>query len=418
MGLSVPAALGSFKRAAQHPEGKSRRALTKRGAGSGPGGAMRPPSVIVVTPGPRAEPSGQARADGTSVAAESGVARSGTPGERGESRTDMRQQIASASPARVIALLAAAGAVVVAAGAASATIVGGGGSAKSDCFAVFDAPANEPARRPRAVRCTDGDPCDADGTVNGRCELAVSLCANSTADPRCASPGVSKVTVAHSVDDGSPGFDPEMQAVATRLGFVLELPETRSDRCAVPTAVHVAIDGPRANGRCRKGVKTIRVTTLSTPVGGRTRADVDRLKITCVPAPAGCDARAFFTSTFDRIQGQIFDRSCAVGGCHDSQSTQADLLLERGASYDNLVGKTPTNADAAAAGWRRVTTLDATHGDPATSYLFHKLTGDLPPGYGERMPLHGAKLDDTLVEVIRRWIEAGAPAEGWVPGTD
>ncbi|MCC6765571.1 MAG: hypothetical protein IT293_13000 [Deltaproteobacteria bacterium] len=330
----------------------------------------------------------------------------------------MRPQIASGAPPRVTALLAAACAAVVTAGAAPAAIVGGGGSAKSDCLAVFDAPANEPARRPRTVRCADGDPCDADGLVNGSCEFPISVCANSTADARCVSPGVTRVTVAHSVDDGTPGFDPEMQAVATRLGFVLELPEARADRCGAPTAVHVAVDGPRKNDRCRKGVKTIRLTALSMPIAGRARADVDRLKMICEPSPAGCDARAFFTSTFDRIQTQILDRSCAVGGCHDSQSTRADLLLERGAAYDNLVGRTPTNADAAAAGWRRVTMLDATHGDPATSYAFHKVTGDLPPGFGERMPLHRARLDETLVDVIRRWIEAGAPVEGWVPGTD
>ncbi len=329
----------------------------------------------------------------------------------------MRRQIASGTVPRVVALLAIC-AAVLAAGATPAAVVGGGGSAKSDCLAVFDAPANEPARRPRNVRCADGAPCDADGLVNGRCEFSVSLCVNGTADPRCASPGVTAVTVAHSVDDGTPGFDPEMQAIATRLGFVLELPETRADRCGAPTPVHVAIDGPRAKGRCRKGVKTIRVATLSTPVAGRARTDVDRLKMICEPSPAGCDARTFFTSTFDRVQTQIFDRSCAVGGCHDSQSTRADLLLERGAAYDNLVGRVPTNADAAAAGWRRVATLDATHGDPATSYIFHKVSGDLPPGFGERMPLHRARLDDTLVEVIRRWIEAGAPADGWVPGTD
>lgn len=317
---------------------------------------------------------------------------------------------------RLALVFVACGALVV--DAASATVVGGGGSAKTDCVAVFDAPANEPARRPRTIRCTDGDACDADGLVNGRCEFPVSVCANSTADPRCTSPGVGAVTVAHSVDDGTPGFDPEMQAIATRVGFVLEYPETRTDRCGMPTAVHVAIDGPRGNGRCKKGVKTIRMVALSTPVEGKARADVDRMKMICEPAPAGCSARAFFTSTFDRIQSQVFDQSCAVGGCHDSQSTQADLLLERGAAYDNLVGKTPTNADAAAAGWKRVATLAPGSGDLATSYVVHKLTGDLPPGYGARMPFGRGKLDDALVDLVRRWVAAGAPADGWVDGTD
>jgi hypothetical protein len=209
-----------------------------------------------------------------------------------------------------------------------------------------------------------------------------------------------------------------MQALATRLGFVLEFPETRADRCSAPTSVRVPVVGPLANGRCKKGTKTLRTTALSTPVAGRVRADTDHVKLVCDPSPVGCDARAFFASTFDRIQTQIFDQSCAVGGCHDSESVQGELLLERGASYGNLVGKTPTNADAAAAGWLRVAQLDAASGDPATSYLVHKVTGDLGPGLGKRMPLNRPKLDATLVEVVRRWVEAGAPADGWVPGTD
>ncbi len=302
----------------------------------------------------------------------------------------------------------------------AALVVGGGGSVKSDCLAVFDVPAlaTGTARTPRSVRCADGDGCDADGLVNGRCEFSIAVCANHTANPRCILRGVGAVTIAHALDNGDPAFDPEMQAIATRVGFVLEYPESRLDRCSAVTAVHVPVRGPLKGGVCRKGEKSIRLVALSTPAAGRVRSDVDLLKLTCEPAPAGCDPRSFFTSTFDRIQTQIFDQSCAVGGCHDSQTVQAELLLERGASYDNLVGKTPTNADAAAAGWHRVTAIDATHGDAATSYLVQKLEGDLAPGLGKRMPFNKPRLDTTLVDVVRRWVEAGAPADGWVPGTD
>jgi hypothetical protein len=160
------------------------------------------------------------------------------------------------------------------------------------------------------------------------------------------------------------------------------------------------------------------MVTLSSPQGGRVQTDSDSLQLVCTPAAVGCAARAFFTSTFDRIQTQIFDQSCAVGGCHDSQTVQAELLLERGAAYDNLVDRAPTNADAAALGWQRVTRIDATAGDSATSYLVHKVAGTLGSGLGKRMPLHRPKLDETLVDVVRRWVDAGAPAEGWVVGTD
>jgi hypothetical protein len=307
---------------------------------------------------------------------------------------------------------------VLLAAPAPAVVVGGGGNGKSDCLAVFEAPATVPARSPRTVRCADGDACDADGLVNGRCEFPVSVCANSTAVPRCSLRGVSAVTVAHALDNGDPGFDPEMQAVATRIGFVFELPETRLDHCSAPTNLHVAVQGPLAGGRCRKGTKTMRLVAFSTPVDGRVHADADRLTLICDPAPSGCDPRAFFTSTFDRIQTQIFDQSCAIGGCHDSQTIRGELLLERGAAYENLVGRTPANGDAAAAGWHRVTQIDATHGDPTTSYLVRKVTGDLGGGLGKRMPFNKPKLDEALVDVIRRWVEAGAPVDGWVAGTD
>ena len=321
-------------------------------------------------------------------------------------------------PVRVGAALATACVGVLLAAPAPAVVVGGGGSAKSDCLVVFEAPTAVSALTRRTVRCADGDPCDADGLVNGRCELPVSVCANSTADPRCTLRGIGAVTVAHALDDGAPGFDPEMQAVATRIAFVFEYPESRPDRCSMPTGLHVAVQGPLSGGRCRKGTKTMRMVALSTPVDGRVRADADRLTLICDPAPAGCAPRAFFTSTFDRIQTQIFDQSCAVSGCHDSQTIRGELLLERGAAYGNLVGRTPTNADAAAAGWHRIAQIDATHGDPTTSYLVHKLEGDLGPGFGKRMPFNQPKLDAALVDVVRRWIEAGAPADGWVAGTD
>jgi hypothetical protein len=34
------------------------------------------------------------------------------------------------------------------------------------------------------------------------------------------------------------------------------------------------------------------------------------------------------------------------------------------------------------------------------------------------MPLIGPPLDAHLIDVIRLWIDAGAPDTGWVPGTD
>ena len=142
------------------------------------------------------------------------------------------------------------------------------------------------------------------------------------------------------------------------------------------------------------------------------------MRLTCLPAPEGCSPRQFFTSTFDRVQRQIFDQSCAVSACHDSQAVAANLLLETGASHTNLVDVTPTNGPAGNAGWQRIALTAPGVGDLERSYLLHKLTGDLPNGFGLRMPFGRRKLDRTLIDVITLWIAAGAPADGWVAGTD
>src|SRR5438552_2074586 len=84
----------------------------------------------------------------------------------------------------------------------AAIIVGGGGSSTTDCLLVFSTDANDPPAHPRNLRCADGDPCDLDGTVNGVCQFAVAVCANSTALPRCTLNGVQSITVQHAEDNG------------------------------------------------------------------------------------------------------------------------------------------------------------------------------------------------------------------------
>jgi len=170
------------------------------------------------------------------------------------------------------------------------------------------------------------------------------------------------------------------------------------------------------------------VTTLSTPMGGKVFKDKDKITLTCNPAPPpdGCDPTKFFTDTFDRIQRQIFDRSCALSGCHDSQTHQNGLILESGAAYSSLINATPFNQAAKDAGWKRVVMTSMTAGDPVTSYLYRKVTGDLPDKtFGVRMPFHRAALDQHLIDVINLWIQNGAPQGCWmppstcfVPGTD
>lgn len=302
--------------------------------------------------------------------------------------------------------------------AAGALIIGGGGKASTDCLTVFQV-ADGVALKGTKINCIDGDPtCDADGVVNGICQIPVAVCANSAALNQCTMVGVDSITVQHALDNGDPKFDPEFQALQTRIDNSIEPPSNDADLCSGATNFRVPIKGPFKSGSkntCGTTTKTIQLTTVSTPNGGKTIKDTDTLKLSCKPATTDrCNPQVLFTDTFDRIQRQVFNQSCALSSCHDSQSQAGELLLEAGASYTNLVNVDPANAAGFGAGWKRVHP-----GDSATSFLYHKVTGDLPDAsFGVRMPNGKPKLNKTLLTVIQLWITAGAPDTGWVPGTD
>ncbi len=299
---------------------------------------------------------------------------------------------------------------------------GGGGSRKRDCLVTFDAAVNHPASNPKQVRCVDGDPtCDADGTVDGVCSFELSVCANSTFEPSCTLDEVQSITVDNAIDNGDPKFDPAFQSLQTAIDNDIQPPTTDVDTCTFATTILVPIKGPIGNNRCGPQRKKVKLTALSQVIDGKIFKDRDKIKFTCIPDPNGCDPSVLFTGTFDRIQRQVFNQSCALSGCHDSQSQAATLLLESGASYGNLVNTGPTNPAASGAGWQRVDAPNppGTSGDASNSYLFRKVEDDLPnPTYGARMPLNDKKLNKTLRDVIELWIEAGAPQTGWVPGTN
>jgi hypothetical protein len=315
---------------------------------------------------------------------------------------------------------AAAAVVLLRVAVAQGVIIGGGGSSRTDCLVVLDAQVNFPPDNPKRYRCADGDPCDADGVVNGVCAFDLTVCANSSFNPtRCTLVGVDSITVEHAVDNGDPKFDPEFQALQNRIGNGIvgpsDPPNSTPDVCALPSRVLVPVLGPFPGNLCKRGKKQVKLTSLSVPVQGVISRDRDKMKMECEPAAAGCDPMVIYAGTFDRIQRQIFDQSCALSGCHDSQSQTGGLILESGTSYTNLADVTPQMPGAAAVGWKRV---DAANASADTSYIYHKLTGDLDGTQGARMPFGRPKLDQFLIDVVRLWIEAGAPETGWVPGTD
>ncbi|HVM95393.1 MAG TPA: hypothetical protein VMT89_03340, partial [Candidatus Acidoferrales bacterium] len=118
-------------------------------------------------------------------------------------------------------------------------------------------------------------------------------------------------------------------------------------------------------------------------------------------------------STFSRIQTQVFNVSCSSDSCHSHVGKAGDMVLEEGMSWENLVNHVPSNPLAAAHGYMRVMP-----GTPLNSLLYLKISNSLQPGEGVPMPYGTPLLPVHAIAVIRAWIEAGAPADGVVPGDD
>jgi Copper type II ascorbate-dependent monooxygenase, C-terminal domain len=120
------------------------------------------------------------------------------------------------------------------------------------------------------------------------------------------------------------------------------------------------------------------------------------------------------TATFDLIQDSILTTQCSISGCHASTSdgtyAQHGLVLAKGQAYDNLVARASKNAAAAAQSIIRVKPFDAEN-----SFLYHKITCQAnhhTGNFGSKMPMGGRVLTKGQVELIRRWINAGAPKTG------
>src|SRR5262249_20194380 len=135
-------------------------------------------------------------------------------------------------------LAIAAGVWLATAPAVQALVIGGGGSSETDCLLALDAPVNDPPGKPKEGRCAGGDhSCDADGIVNGECLFRIGVCANSTFDAtRCTLAGVDSIDVDHAHDNGDPKFDPDFQALQTRIDSQIETPTSVADRCTAPAS--------------------------------------------------------------------------------------------------------------------------------------------------------------------------------------
>jgi hypothetical protein len=108
------------------------------------------------------------------------------------------------------------------------------------------------------------------------------------------------------------------------------------------------------------------------------------------PAPA-------FGASFSEIQANVFTPTCAVSGCHSGAGAPQGLRLDEVNSYGLLVDVASTEVPSV---------LRVDPGDPDNSYLVQKLEGTAAAG--DRMPLGGAPLPQTTIDIIRQWITEGA----------
>lgn len=127
-----------------------------------------------------------------------------------------------------------------------------------------------------------------------------------------------------------------------------------------------------------------------------------------------------FKSSWELVQQKIFEPNCV--SCHTAGTSfakQSDLVLTADVGYEQLVNRVPKNAAAAADGLVLLNT-DGVSGLP-WSFLWEKI--DAPnqahfyadhPEYGSIMPLGLPALTNGELEYIRRWINEGAPKEGFV----
>ena len=97
------------------------------------------------------------------------------------------------------------------------------------------------------------------------------------------------------------------------------------------------------------------------------------------------------------VEPLVLERCLA---CHTAEEPKAELVLEAGRGYRQMVGRASVQVPALQL---------VAPGDLRASYLWHKLDGTATVGEGMPRTLLGARrLPDRELERFRRWIEDGA----------
>ena len=116
------------------------------------------------------------------------------------------------------------------------------------------------------------------------------------------------------------------------------------------------------------------------------------------------------STSFQRLQTVILEKSCGFTACHAPGNTGGSSLVLTGTDvYAHLVGATPKNTVARA---DRLSLVMP--GKPDSSLLWHKLNGWISGhhshDYGASMPQAGQSLSVEQLDFVRQWIERGASA--------
>ena len=97
----------------------------------------------------------------------------------------------------------------------------------------------------------------------------------------------------------------------------------------------------------------------------------------------------------------IFDRRCAIGGCHTVLARKGQLVLQRGYAYDSIVGVPSFLVSQF---------LRVEPGNATDSWLVRMIEADDGARLGlARMPLGSHPLTPNQIATIVNWIENGAP---------
>lgn len=99
------------------------------------------------------------------------------------------------------------------------------------------------------------------------------------------------------------------------------------------------------------------------------------------------------------VQRDVFTPRCANAACHSGEQPPLGLDLSEGNTWSSTV-----DVDSVAVPGK----VRVVPGDPSESLLY--LVTQEPVAPVRRMPV-GFPLEDSERELVRRWIEAGAPSE-------